>query len=243
MKSFDVSRGRLVGRAVAACRAGADRLADQADLDGRALSAGRRERRRGAGLCREAFGRTRQARHRRQPRRRRDHRRLQLRRQGGTRRLHDLCRRHLAGDQSDAHRPGAVRPAQELRARLADVVHALHPARQHRLPGQEHGRADRHRESQSRQVQHRELGHRRHQPSRRRAAEGAGRSQSGACALQGRRAGRPGRGGRPGADDVLGLARGQAIAGVRQDARHRHLEPAALARLSRHSDRRRSRRG
>ena len=43
-----------------------------------------------------------------------------------------------------------------------------------------------------------------------------------------------------GADDVLGLARGQAGAGVRQDARHRHLEPAALACLSRHPDRGRS---
>ena len=44
----------------------------------------------------------------------------------------------------------AVRPAQELRARVADVVHAVHPAGECRLPGQEHGRADRLRESQSR---------------------------------------------------------------------------------------------
>jgi hypothetical protein len=44
------------------------------------------------------------------------------RRQGRSRWLHDLRRRHVAGDQSDAHRQRAVRPAQELRLRVADVV-------------------------------------------------------------------------------------------------------------------------
>ena len=68
------------------------------------------------------------------------------------------------------------------------------------------------RESQSRQVQHRELGHRRHQPPGGRAVL---KAQTGLKlhhrALSGRRAGRPGRGGGQRADDVLGLARGQAF--------------------------------
>ena len=50
-------------------------------------------------------------------------------------------------------------------------------------------------------------------------------------ALSRRRPGRPGPRRRQRADDVLRLARGQAVPQFRQDARHRHLEPEALAGL------------